>query len=66
MNTAEAVSILSDLNSLYPHTREEMNFLRFENPYQILIMTILSAQTTDVTINGLRDELFRSEERGVG
>ncbi|WP_338095910.1 endonuclease III [Methanorbis rubei] len=58
MNTPEAVAILSELNCLYPHTREEMNFLRFENPYQILIMTILSAQTTDVTINGLRDELF--------
>ncbi|MDU9376717.1 Ultraviolet N-glycosylase/AP lyase [Methanocorpusculaceae archaeon Sp1] len=58
MNTPEAVAILSELNRLYPHTREEMNFLRFENPYQILIMTILSAQTTDVTINGLRDELF--------
>ena len=58
MNTAKAVSVLTDLNHLYPHTREDMNFLKFENPYQILIMTILSAQTTDVTINGLRDELF--------
>ena len=58
MNTAEAVSVLTELNHLYPHTREDMNFLKFENPYQILIMTILSAQTTDVTINGLRDELF--------
>ena len=58
MNAAEAVSVLTELNHLYPHTREDMNFLKFENPYQILIMTILSAQTTDVTINGLRDELF--------
>lgn len=58
MNTAEAVSVLTELNRIYPHTREDMNFLKFENPYQILIMTILSAQTTDVTINGLRDELF--------
>ncbi len=58
MNTSLAVSILSELNRVYPHTADERNFLKFENPYQILIMTILSAQTTDVTINGLRDELF--------
>lgn len=58
MKTAEAVAVLSTLNRFYPHTREEMNFLEFENPYQILIMTILSAQTTDATINGLRNELF--------
>ncbi|HJK39896.1 MAG TPA: endonuclease III [Methanocorpusculum sp.] len=58
MNTVEAVSVLTELNRIYPHTREDMNFLKFENPYQILIMTILSAQTTDATINGLRDELF--------
>lgn len=58
MNSAEAVSVLTELNRMYPHRREDMNFLKFENPFQILIMTILSAQTTDVTINGLRDELF--------
>jgi endonuclease-3 len=58
MNTTEAVSVLSDLNCVYPHTQEDMNFLKFENPYQILIMTILSAQTTDAIINSLRDTLF--------
>lgn len=58
MNTAEALSVLCELNRIYPHMREDMNFLKFENPFQILIMTILSAQTTDGTINGLRDELF--------
>ncbi|MDR3102447.1 MAG: endonuclease III [Methanocalculaceae archaeon] len=58
MNTPDTLSILTELNRLYPHQREGMNFLKFENPYQILIMTILSAQTTDVTINGLRDALF--------
>ena len=35
-----------------------MNFLQFRNNFELLIMTILSAQTTDVTVNGLRDELF--------
>jgi len=37
-----------------------MNFLKFRNPFEILIMTILSAQTTDKTVNGLRDELFNA------
>ena len=35
-----------------------MNFLQFRNNFELLIMTILSAQTTDITVNNLRDELF--------
>ncbi|HJJ48440.1 MAG TPA: endonuclease III [Methanocorpusculum sp.] len=58
MNRKSAESILNDLNTLYPHTEDDMNFLKFNTPFEILIMTILSAQTTDVTVNGLRDELF--------
>jgi len=58
MNSVIAEHILDVLNGIYPHTREEMNFLKFRNPFEILIMTILSAQTTDKTVNGLRDELF--------
>jgi endonuclease-3 len=58
MNPETAVAILEKLDGIYPHTPEERNFLKFRNPYEILIMTILSAQTTDACINGLRDELF--------
>jgi len=58
MNSLTAEHILDVLNGLYPHTRDDMNFLKFRNPFEILIMTILSAQTTDKTVNGLRDELF--------
>lgn len=58
MNRKTAESVLEELNKLYPHTEDDINFLQFRNPFEILIMTILSAQTTDVIINGLRDELF--------
>ncbi len=58
MNSVTASHILDILNKEYPHTRDDMNFLKFRTPFEILIMTILSAQTTDKTVNGLRDELF--------
>ena len=58
MDKVSADEILTILNTIYPHTRDDMNFLKFRNPFEILIMTVLSAQTTDKTINGLRDELF--------
>jgi endonuclease-3 len=40
------------------HPRENRNFLRFENPFQILILTILSAQTTDAIVNSVAGALF--------
>ena len=58
MKSVTASHILDILNQEYPHTRDDMNFLKFRTPFEILIMTILSAQTTDKTVNGLRDELF--------
>jgi len=58
VSSSEAEQILNVLNKTYPHTQDNMNFLKFRNPFEILIMTILSAQTTDKTVNGLRDELF--------
>lgn len=33
--------------------------LNFETPFQLLIATILSAQTTDVQVNRVTDELFK-------
>ena len=58
MNKTSAEKILTVLNTQYPHTEDTMNFLEFETPFQCLILTILSAQTTDKTVNGLRGELF--------
>jgi len=37
-----------------------LHFLNFDNPFQILIMTILSAQTTDVIVNSVKGRLFES------
>lgn len=58
MTVTSAEYILQKLNTAYPHTADDMNFLQFRNNFELLIMTILSAQTTDVTVNNLRDELF--------
>src|SRR5437764_14432739 len=43
------------LRDLYPAVTE----LRHENPFQLLIATILSAQTTDRSVNLVTPELFR-------
>src|SRR2546423_7903235 len=43
------------LRDLYPAATE----LRHENPFQLLIATILSAQTTDRSVNLVSPELFR-------
>jgi endonuclease-3 len=43
----------------YPGTATELCALRHENPYELLIATILSAQTTDERVNQVTPELFR-------
>lgn len=58
MNATAAATVLSILCSEYYNPGKELNFLAFENPFQILIMTILSAQTTDKQVNAVRDALF--------
>jgi len=42
----------------YPGTAAELCELRFENPFQLLVATILSAQTTDVRVNMVTPRLF--------
>jgi endonuclease-3 len=42
------------LKEVYPAATE----LRFENPFQLLIATILSAQTTDRSVNSVTPSLF--------
>ena len=58
MNQTTAESILEELHCQYPCSQDEKNFLKFRDPFELLIMTILSAQTTDAIVNGLRGELF--------
>jgi endonuclease-3 len=44
-----------ELHDLYPYAHCELDF---ENPLQLLVATVLSAQTTDVMVNKVTPELF--------
>ncbi|TSC64126.1 MAG: endonuclease III, partial [Microgenomates group bacterium Gr01-1014_93] len=48
--------IIKRLYKIYPHPKIA---LKFENPYQLLIATILSAQATDVSVNFATPDLFK-------
>lgn len=47
--------ILAELERLYPQARPA---LHFDNPYQLLVAVILSAQCTDVKVNTVTPALF--------
>ncbi|MDE3155342.1 MAG: endonuclease III [Acidobacteriota bacterium] len=53
---AAAQRILDTLERDYPDADTE---LHYENPYQLLVATILSAQATDAGVNQVTPELFR-------
>ncbi|EHQ34720.1 endonuclease III [Methanoplanus limicola] len=55
-----ACRIFSVLLNQYIREDTNLNFLEFDNPFQILIMTILSAQTTDRTVNSVKGRLFEA------
>ncbi|HSS11789.1 MAG TPA: hypothetical protein VLL25_18015, partial [Acidimicrobiales bacterium] len=42
----------------YPGTAKELCALKHDDPYQLLVATILSAQTTDERVNMVTPELF--------
>lgn len=44
------------LGEVYPYATAELDF---ENPFELLVATVLSAQTTDVRVNSITPELFR-------
>lgn len=48
--------ILETLKELYPDAQCELNY---ETPFQLLVATILSAQTTDKKVNEVTKELFK-------
>lgn len=54
---AHALEILARLKKEYPDAHCELDF---ENPLQLLIATILSAQCTDKRVNMVTPELFRT------
>ncbi len=48
--------VLKRLSDLYPDAGPELNF---SNPYETLVATILSAQSTDKQVNKVTPEVFR-------
>jgi endonuclease-3 len=58
MNLTAAEAIFHILHSTYPLAEMRSEFLHFKTPYQSLIATILSAQTTDISVNAVTPELF--------
>lgn len=48
--------MVRDLEATYPDARCELDF---GNPFELLVATVLSAQTTDRRVNGVTPELFR-------
>jgi endonuclease-3 len=50
--------VLERLAQEYPGTAEELCELDHANPFQLLVATILSAQTTDVNVNKVTPALF--------
>jgi len=59
-SVAERARAVSDaLGALYPGTASELCALSFSSPYELLVATVLSAQTTDAVVNGVTAGLFR-------
>jgi len=53
-----AKQVVELLAAEYPGTAAELCALRHENPFQLLVATILSAQTTDERVNMTTPDLF--------
>lgn len=50
------VEILKTLEAMYPDAKPELNFT---NPYETLVATMLSAQSTDVQVNKVTPKVFK-------
>jgi endonuclease-3 len=55
-DSARITAIVDGLEALYPDAHCELDF---ETPFQLLVATILSAQTTDVRVNLVTPVLFK-------
>lgn len=53
-----AVETERRLADLYPGTAKELCELDFETPFQLLVATVLSAQTTDERVNSVTPKVF--------
>ncbi len=54
--TDKALEMLRALEAIYPQAECALNY---QNPWQLLVATILSAQCTDIRVNIVTAELFR-------
>ncbi|MGB9715034.1 MAG: endonuclease III [Thermodesulfovibrionales bacterium] len=55
-NKEKIIEIIRRLKKQYP---EAKTALRFNSPFELLVATILSAQTTDVHVNKVTEDLFK-------
>lgn len=55
-NKEKIIEIIRRLKKQYP---EAKTALRFNNPFELLVATILSAQTTDIHVNKVTKNLFK-------
>lgn len=55
-NQEKVIEILKRLKKIYP---EPKTALRFNSPFELLVATILSAQTTDIHVNKVTENLFK-------
>lgn len=56
LNREETREVIEILLRTYPDAKAELNF---SNPFELLVATILSAQTTDVQVNKVTGNLFK-------
>ena len=54
-NKKEIDQILDSLEELYPDAQCELNY---RTPFELLVATMLSAQTTDIKVNQVTEKLF--------
>jgi endonuclease-3 len=52
----QTAKVLSELKKLYPHAKY---YLNFSSPLELLVATILSAQTRDTVVNATTPPLFK-------
>jgi endonuclease-3 len=57
MNKKTAIQILEVLEHTYPDAKCELDF---KTPFQLIVATILSAQSTDKTVNKVTKDLFEN------
>lgn len=59
---ADCLIIIEQLELLYPDAKAELDF---NNPYELLVATVLSAQCTDVRVNQVTKILFKEAPDAV-